>query len=101
MAEQYVDGRKNATQVISSINEKFYQNVISEEHYVIVGEFYLTQCMPEDGKRAAIAKSLYDPIKDITLQEKLAMIGCDGTAALTTVNNGAVRQMEEKLDRLL
>ena len=85
----YVDGRKDAAQVICSINEKFYQNVILEEHYVIVGEpgkFYLTNCSPEDGKEATISKCLYNAIKDITLQEKLAVNGCHRTAALTGVN---------------
>ena len=100
----YVDGIKNATQVICSINKKFYRNIFLEEHCVIVGKhekFYLIQCTPEEGKGATIAKCLYDTIKDTTLQEKLVVIGCDGTAALTGVDNGAVRQLEEKLDRPL
>ena len=33
-----VDGKKDAIQVICSINDQFYRNVILEEHYVIVGE---------------------------------------------------------------
>ena len=73
-----------------------------EEQCVVVrasGEFYLTHCSPEDGKEGTITDCLYDTIKDTTLHEKLAVNGCDGTGALTGINNGTVRQLEEKLNR--
>ena len=69
-----VDGRKNATQIICLINEKFHRNIIFEEHYITFeepGEFYLTHCTPEDIKRTTIAECLYDTIKDNTLQKSI------------------------------
>ena len=49
----YIDGRKDATQVMVNKEDKCYRKTIVEEHYVVVGEpgaFYLTHVSPPDGK---------------------------------------------------
>ena len=50
----YLDGRKDATQIVAQCpNKKHYRSVQLEEHYTVVdepGSHYLTHFSPEDGK---------------------------------------------------
>ena len=63
----YLDGRKDATQIVAQgPNEKHYRSVQLEEYeeyYTVVGEpgsYYLTHFSPEDGKGRIIAQKLFD-----------------------------------------
>ena len=72
--------------------DKCYRKTIAEEHYVVVGEpeaFYLTHVSPPDGKGRSIAQTIFDKIKDTSLQDNLAAVGSDGTAVMTGAHNGA------------
>ena len=94
----YIDGRKDATQVMVNKEDKCYRKTIVEEHYVVVGEpgaFYLTHVSPPDGKERSIAQTIFDKIKDTSLQDNLAAVGSDGTAVMTGAHNGAIRNLEE------
>lgn len=100
----YVDGHKDATNVILQANGKYYRRVELEEHYVVVGEpgeFYLTHVSPEDGKGKTIAQAIYTALEHTLLKEKLAVIGSDGTATMTGACNGAIRLLEEILQKPL
>ena len=47
-----IDGRKDASQLIAKIDGEYHQNVLLEEHYVVVGEpgeFYLSHVRQTDG----------------------------------------------------
>ena len=68
----YLDRRKDATQVICSINEKFYRNAILEEQYVIVGEpgeFCLTHSTPLTKKEQHLRNACMTQLK-IPLSQK-------------------------------
>ena len=100
--EIYIDGRKDATQVMVNKEDKCYRKTIVEEHYAVVGEpgaFYLTHVSPPDGKGRSIAQTIIDKIKDTSLQDNLAAVGSDGTAVMTGAHNGAIRNLEELCER--
>ena len=57
----YIDGRKDATQVMVNKENKCYRKTIVEDHYAVVGEpgaFYLTHVSPPDGKGRSIAQTI-------------------------------------------
>ena len=71
----YIDGRKNAMQMMVNKEDKCFRKTILEEHYVVVGEpgaFYLTHVTPRNGKGQPIAQTIFDKIKDTLLQDNLA-----------------------------
>jgi len=100
----YIDGRKDATLMTKEINGRYHRHVELEEHYVIVGEpgeFYLSHVAPTSGSGSAIAQSVFNFLKDSLLYDKLAIIGSDGTASMTGAKKGAIRCLEELLQRPL
>ena len=44
--------------------------------------FCLSHVMPEDGTGYKIATSVYSAIKDTALEQKLKIVGSDGTAVM-------------------
>jgi len=101
----YFDSNKDATEiVVQDPNDKHYRSVELEEHYTVVGEpasFYLTHFSPEDGKGRTIAQNLSDSIRGTELEDRLAIVGTDGTACMTGKYNGCIRHLEELLHRPL
>ena len=101
----YFDGKKDITlSVETDDNGKRHINTILEEHYVVVGEpeeFYLAHFSPVNGKGKTIASNLFDIIKNTALQEKLLVVGSDGTAVMTGAHKGCIRTLEELLKRPL
>ena len=100
----YMDGRKDATQVVIKEGGKYHQKTVIEEHYVVVGqpgEFYLTHVSPSDEKGRSIAQCIFSSIKATSLQETLAVVGSEGTAAMTGIYKGATRCLEELCERPL
>ena len=98
----YIDGRKHATQVKVNKEDKCYRKTIVEEHYVVVGEpgaFYLTYVSPPDGKGRSITQTIFDKIKDTSLQDNLAAVGSDETAVMTGAQNGAIRNLKKLCKR--
>ena len=82
----FVDGRKDATMTMVEVNGNYHRQTVIEEHYVIVEEpngFYLSRVMPENGTEYKIATSVYSAIKDTALEQKLKIVGSDGTAVMT------------------
>ena len=89
----FVDGRKDATMTMVEVNKNYHCQTVIEEHYVIVGEpngFYLSHVIPEDGTGYKIATSVYSAIKDTALEQKLKIVGCDGTSVITGKSKGFI-----------
>ena len=100
----FVDGRKDATMTMVDLNGNYYRPTDIEEHYVIVGEpngFYFSHVMPEDGTGYKIATSVYSTIKVAALEQKLKIVGSDGTAVMTGKSKGFIALLETLLGRLL
>ena len=101
----YLDGRKDATQIVAQgPSEKYYRSVQLEEHYTVVGEpgsYYLTHFSPKDGKGRTNAQKLFDSFSGTELEGKLAIVGTDGTASMTGKHNGYIQNLEELLHRPL
>ena len=84
----FVGGRKDATMTIIKVNGNYYRPTVIKEHYVIVEEpngFYLSHVMPEDGTGYKIETSIYSEIKDTAMEQKLKIVGSDGTAVISPV----------------
>ena len=82
----FVDGRKDATMTMVEVNGNYHRQTVIEEHYVIAGEpndFYFSHVMPEDETECKIAASIHSAIKDTALDQKLKIVGSDGTAVIT------------------
>ena len=100
----FVDGRKDATMTMVEVNENYHRQAIIEEHYVIVGEpngFCLLRVMPKDGTGYKIATSVYSAIKDTALEQKLKIVGSDGTTVMTTKSKGFIASSETLTGRPL
>ena len=100
----FVDGRKDATMTMVEVNGNFHRQTVIEEHYVIVGEpngFYLSHVMPEDGTGYKITTSVYSAIKDTALEQKLKIVGSDGTAVMTGKSKGFLASSENLIGRPL
>ena len=50
--------------------------------------------MPEDGTRHKIATSVYSAIKDTALEQKLKIVGSDGTTVMTGKSNGFIASLQ-------
>ena len=67
------------------------------ENYVTVGEpngFYLSHVMPENGTGYKITTSVYSAIKDSALEQKLKIVGSDGTAVMTGKSKEFIASLE-------
>ena len=86
------------------INGNYHCQTVIEEHYEIVGEpngFYLSQVMPKDKTGYKIAASVYFSIKDTALEQKLKIVGSDGTAVITGKSKGFIASLETFVGRPL
>ena len=100
----YIDGRKEATLVVTESDGEMYMQTDLEEYYVIVGEigeFYLSHVTPETGTGLYIAQSIYKAVKDTELESNLCIIGSDGTATMTGPTRGCIASLEALLQRPL
>jgi len=101
----YFDGRKDATQIlVQGPNDKHYRSVELEEHYTVVGEpgcYYLTHFSLQDGKGRTTAQEVFDSTRGTELEDRLAIVGTDGTACMTGKNNACIRHLEKLLHRPL
>ena len=95
----YFDSRKDATLVQSAgENKKLFKSIEMEKYYVVVGqpgEFYLSHTSPKDGKNRAIAKCIYDFIKDNDFEGNLIIVGSGDTASITGANTRCIGAFEE------
>ena len=93
-----VDGRQDATLVLSSKKGKTYIKNVFEEHYVIVWEpedFYLDHFSPPNGKGQILASHMHNAIEDTELEQKLVFVGSDGTSFKTGHTNGLIASSED------
>ena len=82
----FVDGRKDATMTMVEVNGNYHRPTVIQEHYVMVGEtngFYLSHVRPEYGTEYKIAASVYSASKVTALEQKLKIVGFDGTPVMT------------------
>jgi len=101
----YCDGRKDATQIlVQGPNDKHYRSVELQEHYTVVGEsgsYYLTHFYSKDRQGRTIAQEVFDSVRGTELEDRLAIVGTDGTACMTGKYNECIRHWEELLHRPL
>ena len=86
------------------VNGNYHCQTVIEEHYVNVGEtngFYLSYVMPEDGTGYKIATSVYSAIKDTALEQKLKIVGSDGTAVMSGKSKGFIASLKTLIGRPL
>ena len=98
----YFDGCKDATQiVVQGPNDTHYRSIELEEQCTIVGEpgsYYLTHFSHEDGKGRTIAQKLFDSMRGTDLEDRLAIVGTDGTACMTGKFSGCIRHRNCYID---
>ena len=91
---QYFDVCKHLTQmVVQGSNNKHYRTDELEEHYIVAdepGSYYLTHFSPKDGKGRTIAQKLFNSITGTELEDRLAIVGTDGTVCTTGKYNGCI-----------
>lgn len=101
----YFDGRKDKTLSHESVDGKFHRRITVEEHISLVqepGSTYLGHVMPSSGSAAAIKESIVAFIEESHINsDDLMAMGCDGTAVNTGKKGGAIRLLEEHLNRSL
>lgn len=101
----YFDGRKDYTLVQEKIGSKMYKRTIKEEHISIVHEpdgQYIGHVTPVSGTGAEIAATIFEYLKKNNIDmSQFVAIGCDGTATNTGWKNGAIHNIEIKLQRPL
>ena len=89
---------------MAEVNANYHRQTVIKEHYVIVGEpngFYLSHVMPEDGTGYKIATSVYSAIKDTALEQKLKIVGSDGTTVMTGKSKEFIASSETLIGRPL
>ena len=57
--------------------------------------------MPKDGTGYKITTSVYSAIKDTALEQKLKIVGSDGTAVMTGKSKGFIASLETSIGRPL
>ena len=100
----YIDGRKDATKVMSKIGDKDYPSVELEDYYVLVGEevqFYLSHLPPKDKTGKSIAMCNEIKIKGTRLENNLFVIGSDETATMTGNKSDCIALLETMFGRPL
>ena len=84
------------------VNGDYHCQTVIEEHYVMVGEpngFYISHVMPKDGSGYKIATSVYSAIKNTALEQKVKIVGFDGTAVMTGQSKGFIASLEILIGR--
>jgi hypothetical protein len=101
----YFDGRKDRTYVNEKKGNKYYQSIVSEEHYVLLqepGAEYLGHITPQSGSSEHILDGIINFFNEKNISmDGLVCIGCDGTAVNTGVNAGIIRRLEMQLKKPL
>ena len=93
----YFDGRKDKTLTRTKQKEKWYGDIILEEHYVLVvepGSDYLTHTTPISDKAIDITNSIFQIITDQGATDTICAIGCDITNTNTGCKGGVICQVE-------
>ena len=100
----YIDGRKDATILSVKQGNSYHRKTIIEEHYVLVGEpyeFYISHVTPTNGTGKQIAQAIYNALEKISMNDRLKVIGTDGTATMTGKKSCGIASLETKLGRPL
>ena len=82
----------------------YHRKTIIEEHYVLVGEpyeFYITHVTPTYGTGKQNAQAIYNVLEKISMNDRLKVIGTDGTATMTGKKFRCIASLETKLRRRL
>ena len=61
----------------------------------------VTHVSPKDGKGRTITHKLFDSIRGTELEDRLAIVGTDGTACITGKHNGCIQHLVELVHRPL
>lgn len=101
----YFDGRKDRTLVHENVNGKLHRRVKVEEHVSLVlepGTSFLGHVTTLTGSSANMKESIMNFVQENSMNtDNLIAIGCDGTAVNTGKKGGAIRLIEEHVNRPL
>jgi hypothetical protein len=99
----YFDGRKDQTLVQQYKNNKYYNSVISEDHYVLLKEpesIYIGHISPSSGTAESISNEILECLQRSKIStDYLRCIGSDGTVVNTGYRGGVIRLLEIKMGR--
>jgi hypothetical protein len=99
----YFDGRKDSTYVVETIEGTGHKKKITEEHISLIeepGSKYIGHLAMTTGSAEAICNAIVSYLEANNIAtDKLAAVGCDGTAVNTGNKGGVIRLLEEKLNR--
>ena len=91
------DGRKDQTltkTILSNRGDMEIRETVTQEHYVVVeepGSIYRNHFEPASGKALDMAKEIINKFITTTeSEESICVIGADGTAVNTEVNNDVI-----------
>ena len=105
VASIYLDGKKDRTMVLAESGAKKARKEIIAEHITVLlepGCKYLGHIVPPSGPVENIANGLFVFCVDKRIDvSKINSIGCDGTNTNVGWKSGAIKRLEEKLERLL
>ena len=82
----------------------YHRKTIIGEHYVLVGEpneFSITHVTPTNETGKQIAQAIYNAFEKIPMNDRLKVIGTDGTATMTGKKSGSIASLETNLERTL
>ena len=92
----YFDGRKDQTLTQVEVNHCWYRESKFEENYVLVskpGGRYVTHFTPKSSKSADIANLILEVIKGSSLEDSIAVIGCDSANVNASCSSGVIRRL--------
>lgn len=102
----YFDGRKDKTmRSVRDIAGHGHRDTVTEEHISIIcepGSSYFGHVTPSSGSSKAISKAIFECLNARSVDlNSVKVVGCDGTVVNTGHNGGAIRQLEELLQKPL
>lgn len=99
----FFDGRKDKTMTHEEIDNVKHKRIVVEEHIVLVQEpesQYIGHFTPASGCATAITSGIINFLETNNIStDDIVAIGCDGTAVNTGQKGGAIRMLENKLQR--
>lgn len=99
----YFDGRKDSTLTMIRKGDRYHRKTSLEEHITVITEpdsSYIFHFTPPTGSARSIVSKLFERAEENNIDlTNIAAIGCDGTAVNTGHKGGALKLIEERLDK--
>lgn len=100
----YFDSRKDETLAKVKVNNRWYSEKRSEEHYVFLaqpGDKYICHKAPSSGKAVDVSAMIVNILRERQVMDNVLAIGCDSTNLNTGSTGGVARRLETILGRPL